>query len=790
MERPSPVRLHDTRTARLLDWIRSIRASDASPFETARALARRLGAHVRDGCVEVGFWTPEIIEQDIPEDQVFLEVLTPPANLDPTASEQRVTFQRDRVPLQREGPYHWGAVEGLRTGRRDQVGAFYQLSYRDREGRWQTIKDPLAHSVPFGAFAPAEVYDLASVHADRADADYFQDLDTVTDPDGVPRITAPVNMLEIHPGTASADGTLAGLRAIYAEIARKRRAGEPLTPAEQHYVGYDAIQLMPIEPIIEHEAGSTFWDVTQDADDAVTVTLRRPDMTNWGYDVITLASPAVNPVYLRSGRPDELVDLIATLHTFPERPIKVVLDVVYGHGDNQSLRLMNRHFFAGANMYGQNLNYRHPVVRAILLEMQRRKSDFGVDGIRVDGAQDFKWWDAETDTLHHDDDYLHRMNEVEQDVCGQRYRPWMIFEDGRPWPREDWELASTYREVTKQMPNVVQWGPLTFAHNTPFLFTFWISKWWRIQEITEVGRHWITGTANHDTLRRGTQVDPEARINTLLGDTLPEILRNGYDNPAAQLFTYAFMPGVPMDFLNASMRSPWSFIRNTDERYGVKVAAEEARFMDWAVDADAYAADVAFPRLKAMGFTERDALHRFMHALDHAVQATDYQLDVMANVLHRLDPPLAGPELSASVLKAIARAWMDDVFDLCNVCHYTDRVDPERARFNHAVRQFRRARPWLRANFGDGDVLDRRQPADGTVLFYGLRTAPDASEQLLFLANMEGEPVSIVPTLMPLPALAEEGWTFALTPPGLSAEAPDAPVVLRNAQGVVLCRVP
>ncbi len=96
--------------------------------------------------------------------------------------------------------------------------------------------------------------------------------------------------------------------------------------------------------------------------------------------------------------------------------------------------------------------------------------------------------------------YLELMNNVVQEVAGKRYRPWMIFEDGRPWPRDDWELASSYREVTRQFENVYQWGPLTFAHNTPFLFTFWVTKWWRIKEITQVGSHWITGCANHDTL--------------------------------------------------------------------------------------------------------------------------------------------------------------------------------------------------------------------------------------------------------------------------------------------------
>jgi glycosidase len=50
-------------------------------------------------------------------------------------------------------------------------------------------------------------------------------------------------------------------------------------------------------------------------------------------------------------------------------------------------------------MYGQNLDYQNPTVRAILLEMQRRKVNFGADGVRVDGAQDFKWWDGAAQEL-------------------------------------------------------------------------------------------------------------------------------------------------------------------------------------------------------------------------------------------------------------------------------------------------------------------------------------------------------------------------------------------------------
>jgi hypothetical protein len=503
---------------------------------------------------------------------------------------------------------------------------------------------------------------------------------------------------------------------------------------------------------------------------------------------MTVASPAPNPTLLRSGRPDELLDLISTLHAFPGAPVKVVLDVVYGHADNQTLELLNRHYFAGANMYGQNLNYRHPVVRAVLLEMQRRKSDYGVDGVRVDGAQDFTYWVPEERKLYHDDDYLRLMNDVEQEAAGVRYRPWMVFEDGRPWPRDDWELASSYREVTKQLPNVVQWGPLTFAHNTPFLFTFWISKWWRIEEILEVGSHWITGNSNHDTLRRGTQVDPAERINTYLGATLPRILANAYDNPASRMLD-VFLPGIPMDFLNANMRAPWSFIRNTDDRYGVKVVSEEAFFLDWAVSEGTFARPESFSRLKARGFTDLAELRRFLRALDAAVRATDYRPPAVARLLNSLEPPLPGPRpFSEAVLKTIARAWMDDVHDYCTVSRYADDLDPVRAARNLEVREFARARPWLTGNLREGEYLERIRPTDGSVIFYGLRADPAGGERLLFVANLEGAPRTVTPAARAGSGLAATGWQTALATRGLEHARADEPVELPNGSAVLFRR--
>jgi hypothetical protein len=670
------------------------------------------------------------------------------------------------------------------------VGPFYRLRYPGPGGEIRYILDPLACSVPYGATAPAELYDVAGMLGRRDDAAHFAELDLLPDSDGVGRVRGPVNMLEIHTPTATAEGTLEALAERYREIAERIRLQQPLSPADKSFIGYDAVQLMPVEPTIVYEAGPPFWEIAAEPDDGtVEVTLRRPDTTNWGYDVMTAASPAVNPTLLRSGRPDELLDLIETFHGFPGKPIKVVFDIVYGHADNQTLSLLNHHFFAGANMYGQNLNYRHSVVRAILLEMQRRKSNYGVDGVRVDGAQDFTYWVPEEQTLYHDDEYLRLMNEVEQEVAGVRYRPWMVFEDGRPWPRDDWELRSTYREVTKQLPNVVQWGPLTFAHNTPFLFTFWISKWWRIEELMEVGSQWITGNSNHDTLRRGTQVDPGERINTYFGDTLPRILANAYDNPASRMFD-AFMPGIPMDFLNANMRAPWSFIRNTDDRYAVKVASEEALFLDWAVSEGTFARPESFRRLKARGFTDLGEFRRFMRATDAAVRATEYRLEAMAQLLNNLEPVLPGPRpFTPEGLKNIARAWMDDVHDYCTVSRYEADLEAGRAERNHAVRRFAQERPWLVDDLGPRDMFERLRPTDGSVVFYGIRRAPDESEAVVFVANMEGAPRVVVPTELPgIDVEDSSGWTVALATAGHEAAAMDQRIELGNGSGVVFRR--
>ncbi|TCO72772.1 glucosylglycerol hydrolase [Chromatocurvus halotolerans] len=771
----------------LVAWCRERYLSLPTSFDAERAIARYLGAHVSGDSATFGFWTPELLDHRVPEGDVFLEILSPLAPIDLTRSHQEIDFERVYLPVRRYEAHTFAVATGLRAGRRDRIGDFYALVWRDCDDQWQRILDPLAASLPFGAFAPAELYDLDAMQAARTDRDYYAARRN-SEPH---KFGPPTNILQIHVPTGTAGGTLASLARQFERLGERLRNNLPTEDSDAVYLGYDAVQLLPVEPTTVYETGPDFWHEHDRGDGRVSVTLMRPDTTNWGYDVVISGMATVNPVLLESGRPDELVDLAAVLHNFPEKPKMLILDVVYGHADNQGLKALNHHYFAGPNMYGQNLEYRNPAVRAILLEMQRRKVNFGADGVRVDGAQDFKWWDNSTQQLRHDDDYLQLMADIEQEVAGLRYRPWFIFEDGRPWPNEDWELSSSYRSVIEHQRDndVFQWGPLTFAHNTPFLYTFWLSKYWRIKEILAHGDRWISGTANHDTLRRGTQVNPKLNVNTRLGSTRMDILDKAYDNPSVGLLTYAVLPGVPMDFLNASARASWGFIRNQDDQYGVKVVAEEAISLKWQVDDYAYSIPANFQRLKALGFETREELVRFMEFLPALVEVTDYALGEIASLLSAVEPPLAGPApVTPAALKEVARAWMDDMHEYCNVVHSLATLDSAQANFMFSLRRFRRANPWLRDTLMAKDYFDYLQPINGRTVFAAVRHAPDG-RQYFTLTHMEGDAAeSLDPLSLPIPQLAGDGWELLLRTPSIDADYRGGEIVLHDSMGLMFTR--
>ncbi|MUW15020.1 hypothetical protein GJ633_10370 [Halorubrum sp. CBA1125] len=850
----TPRRLSDE-TAALVDAAATDRAAGADRFAVARTIAERLGAHpIRPADadpatdppagVAFGFWTPDLVDAGVPEDDVRLELFTPvdgadasaaTAAVDPGREDLReISFRVDRLPVERDGEFHWVAVEGVPVGTADRLGALYQLVYPDPDGNgeeYRTVRDPLARSLPFGAFAPAEVYDWPRLDATRPDRDHFAALGTDREPlatspdDGIPRVEPATSMLEIHPGTSTEEGSLRALADRFERIGEKLRADEPLEPHERNYAGYDAVQLMPVEPLTQAYDRQWYWRPggtegpesvdgapldRERASETVTVGVQRPDQTNWGYDVVVSGFGAANPALLETGRPDELVAFIAACHAMPD-PIRVVFDVALGHADEAAAELLPDPFFEGPGMYGLHLDYRHPVVRAVLLELHRRKADFGADGIRIDGAQDFTYHDPETGERIHDDEFLAELDRVTHEVAGAAYRPWMIFEDGRPWPREDWELASTYRTLIDQHPHAFQWSPVTFAHNKPALLTFWATKWWRMREVAEFGSRWITGVANHDTLRRGSQVEVthdwnSEAINPYLAETPRGTIREAYDSPAALVWFHVAMPGVPMDFLHANHRAPWGFVRDTDPAWNVKVVAQEAPWVDWhvpegaLVDAHGDAAADPFPRLRGVGFETRAELRSFVTTLAAFVETTDYDVDLIADLLSvqgtALEPDERGDDLTAADLQRFSFAWSADVSEYLTLDRWAGDQDDDRTAFDRAVREFRQSRPWLRADVdpGRGEAFGYRHPTEGTVVYEAIRRDPDGGERVLVACNVEGTPVDLSPAdvLVDLDAGRDrpDTWTVALPAPEVDAAVgdrvrPDDAVTLETADAIV-----
>src|SRR5690625_5944829 len=89
------------------------------------------------------------------------------------------------------------------------------------------------------------------------------------------------------------------------------------------------------------------------------------------------------------------------------------------------------------------------MARAMGLEMHRRKMRWGFDVIRLDDVREFNYYDPEQDLSLADNDFLKELSEIGVEIKGQAYKPWIIFDDGRPWPGSDWEQAANHRDIMR-----------------------------------------------------------------------------------------------------------------------------------------------------------------------------------------------------------------------------------------------------------------------------------------------------------------------------------------------------
>lgn len=672
-------------------------AESAGRTKAARSIAREiasdfLGGTTADEGARFGFWIPGLQEL-LNRGGIFeLELLLMPDSVMPAdlshTEETELHLTRLRVPLEAVDELLVAHVHGVPSGTRSTMGALYWLQYQSHEGTNYIIRDPLAASMPFGIYAPGELYDIASMHTNRRDTEILRTYVREIHPDASLRAKDIGSTLEIHVGTATQDGTIAGLTRLYQSIAKKIRAAlnedqddpyRTLTSFEKAFVGYDTVELMPEVPQAERVFAGTgeFFRLTgedplPDTNDTEILTLtgglsskesyaaglspeglvrgrrqndlvvrvRRPNLAGWGYDVVLFGTAAINPSILETGRPDEFVELISTLHTMPDRPVQVALDSVLGHSDFQgalllprfdlderpesvALKYRNSAFLKGTNMYGRDVNYANALPRAILYELYRRKNDFGVDAIRIDGGQDFvDDIDSETGLKLQDDAFLQEMAEYRQQIAGMERRLDINIEDGRPWPDDiNWSYNSSYlchvwERVLPDGDRVKQWGPLIFAHNVHGKFRWFHDKWDRFKDCFTSGEDWITGNSTHDNARyfyrmvpprSSAQFNPrnarDSYYNSELGKTLHEVPGNALNNPALTALNTAFLPGSPMFFLQSTLESPWLFFRDIQDRYDIKVVADEAaRFLSWYVSPELYRSKGFFTRMKALGF--------------------------------------------------------------------------------------------------------------------------------------------------------------------------------------------
>ena len=94
-------------------------------FDAHTAIAPMLGGQVDGDVATFGFWTPELLDNRVPDGDVFLEVLSPKGPLDLTRAHQQVTFERIYLPVSRYDAHTFAAAKGMLAGSREQGGDFY-----------------------------------------------------------------------------------------------------------------------------------------------------------------------------------------------------------------------------------------------------------------------------------------------------------------------------------------------------------------------------------------------------------------------------------------------------------------------------------------------------------------------------------------------------------------------------------------------------------------------------------------------------------------------------------------
>ena len=308
----------DAASAARAEACEQILTAAPSRFEAEQEIARGLGGQVdADGLASFGFWVPELQDLRVPSGDVFLEILSPTEPLDLTRAHQDVRFERIYVPAIRargtclclrsrhEGRQPRADRRFLRPGLARCRGSVAPRS----STRWRcpcpSARWPRPSSTTWTPCRPrAATPPISQGFAGDGPHKFGPPLEHPADPR--PDRDGGRHHRRAHP-------------AIRAPR-RARRARPAAGTRRSALLGYDAVQLLPVEPTTVYETGPDFWQETEGTDDGGHRLSHRAPIRRTG--AMTSSSPAwptVNPVLLETGRPDELVDLASVLHNFPRQ---------------------------------------------------------------------------------------------------------------------------------------------------------------------------------------------------------------------------------------------------------------------------------------------------------------------------------------------------------------------------------------------------------------------------------------------------------------------------------------
>jgi hypothetical protein len=169
-------------------------------------------------------------------------------------------------PVQRDRDLVWTGRAGLAVGDPRPPRQLLLPDLPRPRRRWQRVFDPMASSLPYGAFAPAEVYDLDGSRPSAVTAT------TGRRSPPRPARTAAARDRQAGPGREHPAGARPhrDLRRHAREphplvyertMARHVREGARAHPGGAGFLGYDAVQLLPVEPTTVYETGPVLRDL-------------------------------------------------------------------------------------------------------------------------------------------------------------------------------------------------------------------------------------------------------------------------------------------------------------------------------------------------------------------------------------------------------------------------------------------------------------------------------------------------------------------------------------------------